>query len=421
MTILFIHLPPRLAADHAADGLAPQCTFALMSDKGRIAQEGSQPLADLAPLVAQAQQVVLLLAASDVTLLQLAVPPLSAAKLKAALPHLVEEHLIVDPLDCVIVAGPLHAGMRMIAVIQRDWLALLAKALLSMGARSLRALPSQLCLPLQNKLASAALYCHDTQNDLSIRLSEQAGLGLSILPGNGQSTAQETLSVLRALLPDGAIHLYLPATEIKHYATLLKERASDITLRPQDWTQTMTEAVTCPIDLISGLSVAASGQGIPWRAWRQPLLWASAVLLLNVAALNLDWWQLRSESAQLTSSMFKAYRSAYPRETVVIDPIAQARQKIALSQAADGQLAPDDFIVLAAQFRAAWNSVGAQIGKASVASMQYHDRSLSVQLANRNDSDALSAPLAKALAGHGLRLSQTSAGQWQITLSGDEK
>ena len=420
MIQLFIHAPPRSAVENSPAGLAPQCGYALVADNGRIVQQGHTALADFAKLVAQAQQVVLLLAASDVTLLHIAVPPLSPAKLKAALPHLVEEQLISDPLDCVIVAGPRHAGKRLIAVMQRDWLELLAKALLSMGARALRALPSQLCLAFEDNLSAVALHCHEAQHDLSIRLSEQAGFGLSILPVHGTAAARETLTLLRALLPNGAIKLSLPEQEIRHYASSLGQDEAGITLVADSWNHWIAGAATCQLDLITGLSVAASGQGIPWRAWRYSLLWASALVLLNVTALNLDWWQLRSESAQLKSSMFKAYRNAYPQETVVIDPIAQVRQKISLSQQSGGQLAADDFIVLAAQFNSAWNNLGTTTGKASVASVQYRERSLFVQLTNRNDGATLLSPLKNALASQHLSLSPTSTG-WQIKLSGDEK
>jgi len=420
MSILFVRLPPRCNADDIPDGIAPACPFVLASDQGGIEQEGCQPLGDFANVVAQAQQVVLLLAASDVALLHMAVPPLSPTKLKAALPHLVEEQLLSDPFDCVIVAGPQHDGMRCLAVMQRDWLELLSKAFLSMGAGSLRALPIELCLPFEDNIVSAALCCHDTQCDLSMRLSQQTGLGLSLLPGFGSTAARETVAILRALLPHGAIKLHIAASEVEHYAALSPEEKSDITLIPDAWHHWIVGAAACRIDLIAGLSVAASGQAIQWRTWRWPLILASAVVLLNVTALNLNWWQLHREALQLQSSMLKAYRSAYPKEIVVLDPLAQVRRKILLYQQADGQLAQDDFLTLAAQFSTAWNNLGSKTGTAAVAAIQYRDSSLFVQLANHNDSATLSDQLKHALADQRLTLSQTSSG-WQIKLGGGDK
>lgn len=69
------------------------------------------------------------------------VPPLSDAKLKLALPNLVEEQLLADPSDCVIVAGRAADNSRLIAVVQRDWLELLVKTLHVLGANQLQVRP----------------------------------------------------------------------------------------------------------------------------------------------------------------------------------------------------------------------------------------------------------------------------------------
>lgn len=418
MTKLFIRVPPRICVDASAGWLSPEFSFALVSAQGLIEQEGRQPLADFANVVAQAQQVVLLIAASDVTLLRIAVPPLSSAKLKAALPHLVEDQLISDPAECVIVAGPRVDGMRAIAVMQRDWLELLTTALVSMGARAVRALPAQLCLPLESNAASATFYHHDTQLELTIRMSEHAGIGLSALP---DAASLEAVAMLRVLMPKGPIKLHVPTQEFASYTALLRQNEPEITVMPDAWPHWIIAANACQLDLIAGLSLTASGQGINLRPWRWPLILASAVLLLNVVALNLDWWQLRSESLQVKSSMLNAYRSAYPKETVIVDPIAQTRLKIDASQLADGQLAPDNFIVLAAQFNTAWHNLGKNAGKSSVASIEYHDRSLFVRLANPGDNDAMTDRLKNALAGNRLALSQPSTGLWQIKFTGDKQ
>eukprot|EP01034_Spumella_vulgaris_P040866 gene40866-50565_t len=71
----------RAAAD---GGTAPACHFALVGDGGNVMQQGASPLGNLADTVASARRVVLLLAAADVTLLHVPVPPLSNARLKAA-------------------------------------------------------------------------------------------------------------------------------------------------------------------------------------------------------------------------------------------------------------------------------------------------------------------------------------------------
>ena len=104
MNTLYIRLPSKAAAENAPDWLAMPCPFALgthgkLPNSVTIGRQGVAALQELSGTIGAAQRVVLLLAASDVSLLQVQIPPLSAARLKAALPNLVEDQLIGDPAD----------------------------------------------------------------------------------------------------------------------------------------------------------------------------------------------------------------------------------------------------------------------------------------------------------------------------------
>lgn len=420
MKKLFIRLPPcsRVAA------AAVPCAFALCEDKGGIVLQGQRVLAELAPYVAQAQHVVLLLAASDVTLLPTTVPPLSPAKLKAALPYLIEDQLLCDPQDCVIAVGPRAEGTRLLAVTQRSWLEQLVNTLQGMGARSLRVLPAQLCLPYAPQLTTAAISGHDVPGELCIRLSPQQGLGLPTVAQTLAASAEETLAALRALLPQrlsNTVALRVPASQQAAYAEVLRQLAPGLAVLPDNWDDWIAGAAACPLDLATTLGSKVSGRSWNWQAWRRPLAWAAALLLLNVTALNLDWWRLSRQSQQLNASMREAYHQAYPRETIIVDPVAQVRQKILMSPQAGANMAPDDFVVLAAQFQAAWDKLGDKKGKAVIAALAYRDRSLFVRLANETDSLGLTVPMQAALAPRQLLLSQASAGLWRIRSQGAEK
>ena len=170
MSTLYIRLPSKAVADGAPHWHALACPFALVSNANlshgsSIERQGTSPLSELSDTVAKSQRVVLLLAASDVTVLRLQVPPLSSARLKAALPNLVEEQLIADPSDCVVVAGGLSDGLRTVAVVQRTWLDLLAKTLIAFGARHIAALPAQLCLPCQSDQPGSVTAAINDRND----------------------------------------------------------------------------------------------------------------------------------------------------------------------------------------------------------------------------------------------------------------
>jgi general secretion pathway protein L len=414
----------------------PDCRFALVADSGRIERQGVEQLSGLAEAIAAAARVVLILAAADVNLLQLHVPPLSDAKLKMALPNLVEEQLLVDPFDCVIVVGRKRNGaagggvaqaadkvankLRLIAVVQRDWLELLVKTLLALGARNLQAWPAQLCLPLGvPDTAVAAITDHGGDIDVALRIAAEQGIGWSLSPASGQSVAQEVLDSIAAILPQQPITLYVPQSSLALYQDLqdLEQGQGKITVLADDWSHWIAGAEELPrsgMDLMNGLTASAAGTEFSWRRWRWPLGLAAALLLVNVLSLNYDWLRMRHEAASLRAGMMQGYRAAFPKETVIIDPIAQARQKIAAAQRDGGQLAADDFLALSAAFGAAWAGSPQSADSTAISSLEYRDHHLLVRLKNAADADGAEAQVKSALESSQLTLSKPATGVWQI-------
>ena len=393
------------------------------------------PLSDLTAAIASAQRVLLLLAAADVTLLRVKVPPLSRARLKSALPNLVEDRLIGDPSACVLAAGGAHDGLRTVAVVQRTWLEHLATTLIALGARRLAALPAQLCLachPAPPDQAgqseqtgqpgiTAAIDIHDTGIGLTLRLSEHDGLGLTIGRQAQQTAAHEAIRTLRAIAPEAPITLLVPQAELPACQQAANDAPGNrISVSADNWAHWITGCTTP--DLMDGLG-AAAGPGFDWRAWRWPLALAAAVMLTNLAALNFDWWRKKTEADAQRVAMTRIYQAAYPKETVIIDPIAQIQQKIAAAKRAAGLPLPDDFIALAAAFGEAW--AGAMQGRPTlaIAALEYRERGLIVQLKTApsreegTDTTALTQQIKTLLAERGLSLEQTTSGAvpvWQI-------
>ncbi|MFY7954908.1 MAG: type II secretion system protein GspL, partial [Burkholderiaceae bacterium] len=194
---LYLRLPARTgpsnATDttntiHVGDPAGTQGTSAIqtiplalaLAIRGRPLRTATASLSELAPQVTQVSQVVLLLAASDVTLLRIAVPPLSATRLRAALPSLIEEFVIGDTAECAIAAGAEADGQRLIAVCDRAWLKNWIDALRQSGARRIHVLPISLCLPSPNSHLSAALFQYAHRYELALRLSDHEGIGLAV-------------------------------------------------------------------------------------------------------------------------------------------------------------------------------------------------------------------------------------------------
>lgn len=437
MSTLYIRLPSKSAADSAAHWLELVCPFALASHGDSIEREGAAPLPDLSDMIAKAQRVVLLLAASDVTLLRVQVPPLSAARLKAALPNLVEDQLIADPSGCVVVAGGLSDGLRTVAVVQRAWLELLAKTLNAFGARRLAALPAQLCLPYQpgqqDQLGgvTAAINEQGADIDVLLRLSEQDGIGLATAPALSQAegrdqhetSAQEVIRTLCAVVPEAPITLYVPQLAMRTYQEAIDRAVAPtkrINVFADNWPRWIAGAQGTALDLMAGLGTE-SGPKLDWRAWRWPLALAAAVLIINAAALNIDWWRMKGEANLLRTTMIQIYKSAYPNESVIIDPVAQMRQKIASAKRGSGLPAADDFTAISAAFGEAWASVMPGKTAPAIASLEYRERSLFVQF--KPNTEAPAQQMKAALAERGLSLSlgsldpgsaQSAAVVWKI-------
>lgn len=413
MSTLYIRLPSHVAAESVQPGMPLYCQYASVSGGGAIDREGVAALSELGESVKKAQRVILLLTASDVTLLRVKVPPtLAGSRLKTALPNLVEDQLMSDPAECVIVPGEMHDGTRTVAVVSRTWLQLLSRTLLALGARSVSALPSQLCLPIQSDAVTAAVVEHGADIDIAIRMADQEGLGLSIVADQPESAAFDAMQSLGTVVPHAKIALYVPQSRMRdyeeslHIAPTLNDR---ITLHTDSWQRWINAIGRSVPDLMTGLGAAAS-PAIDWRPWRWTIALAAAVLLVNIIGLNVEWLRLKREAEALQASMIQIYRAAYPKETVIVDPLAQLRQKIAGAQRNSGQLAPDDFLALAAAFSEAWAGTGQ--GAAPVARLEYRDRSLTVRL--KQGSSASMEPLSSALAARKLSITQPEAGVWQI-------
>jgi len=400
LTTLYIRHPARAEGEHALS------RFALVGDGGVIEQQGEGPLRNLGDLVGTSRRVVLLLAGADVNLLSVQAPPLSGARLKAALPALVEEHILGDPEESVLVAAPEQPdGYRPIAVVERDWLEAIVRALLAQGARAVAAVPAQLCLPLQPGTVSAAI----DADTLTLRQGLFHGFGLAL-----DANPAVVLQTARAFSGDAPLVLYVPPRQLGEYQALVQEDGAAVTLAADDWAHWIAGSKSTTLDLVSGLG-AAGTQPRDWRRWRWPLRLAFVAVAINLIGLNLDWLRLRREAATVQQSMTQTFRQAYPRETAILDPVLQMRQNIARARANTGDVAPDEFTYLAAAFGEAARSGAQQPG---ITSIEYRERALSVKVKPETVDPGLTGQLRTALASRHLSLEETAPGNWVIRSTG---
>lgn len=366
---------------------------------------------NLADVVAASRRVVLVLAASDVTLLAVQAPPLAGARLRAALPALVEEYILGDPLDCVLVAGPaLPDGRRPVAVVQQAWLEPLVRTLLSMGARAIAAVPEQLCLPLHPGSVSAAV----GNGELILRQSQYEGLGLAL-----DGSPVVALQTARALAGDAPLVLYVDHEQMGEFQALLAEAGPGVTLESEYWAHWIAGAKGAGatggpvLDLVPGLGTAGVARR-DWQRWRWPIRLAIAALAVNIIGLNVEWLGMKREADAVRLQMSQTFRSVYPNEPA-IDPVAQMRQNIARARAGSGEVGSDEFTWIAAAFGEAVNGLGTP---PAIASMEYRERALTVRVKPESANPGMVDQLRSILAARHLSLEAPDATTWLIRSTG---
>lgn len=413
MTTLYIRYPARAAAD---SGAVQSCHFALLGDSGNVMQQGVSALGNLAEMVAASRRVVLLLAAADVTLLRIKVPPLSASRLKTALPALVEDQLLGDPADCILALAPLAAGdeegERTVAVVQRAWLEVLVRALQAQGAQAIAAVPAQLCLPLQPGGASAAIAHEDGALELTLRTGHHDGLGLALPLDPSPSGAEQALQTLRALAGEAPLTVYLPAALAPHYQPAAGAMVG-MALEHDNWAHWVAAARTAGPDLAAGLATGAQARA--WHKWRWPLRLALLAVLVNVAGLNIDWLHMKREASAAAQARNQAFKAAFPSQPMSTDLIKQMSDGVARMKSANGEQQADEFTAIAAAFGEALAATGK---REVVASLAYRERTLTIKLKPNSADGGVLAQVKDVLQGRGLALTEAGAGIWEVRLAG---
>ena len=405
MTTLYIRLPAR------ADSEGALARFALVADGGSLVQQGSGALRSMGDAVAASRHVVLLLAAADVTLLHVKTPPLSNARLKAALPSLVEEQVLGDPEDCVLVPAPAQTddGMRTIAVTQRAWLEAIVRALLAQGARTVAAVPAQLCLPLAPGNVSGAI---DSEG-VTVRHGLYQGLGIAVT-----GTPAMALQTVRALAGDSPLNLYVEPEQLGEYQALVAEAGPGIHVEAEHWAHWIAGAKSTTLDLVPGLG-SAGAQVRDWKKWRWPLRLALLVVVVNLVGLNVQYMRLKREAQAITLGMTQTFKAAYPKETVISsDPAAQMRLNISRDKARMGQVTQAEFIYLAAAFGEAARALPKPL---ELASLSYRESAMTVKIKPESVDPAALEVVRAALALRKVDLIDSGGGVWVVSSKGGRK
>jgi general secretion pathway protein L len=364
LTTLYIRHPAR------AEGEGALARFALVADGGAMVQQGEGALRGMGDLVAASRRVVLLLAAADVTLLHVKAPPLSGARLKAALPAWSKNRCwATRPIACWwprrCCADGLRSGRRGPARLARAaGQGLLAHGRARGGRRARAAVPAAAAGQRQRR--------HRRWPDITLRHGQyQASAWRWTARPKWRCRTRARAGRRRAADPVRA------AAQLGEYQALAQEAGPGITLE--------ADAVGT-LDRRLENHHARPGAG-PRRGRRPPARLAALALadapgaagvVVNLIGLNIEWLRLKREADAMRQAMLQTFRSAYPKEPSSIDPVAQMRQNIARAKAASGQVGPDEF-------GCTWPPPSAKRcaacrARPAIASMDFRERALTVKV-----------------------------------------
>jgi general secretion pathway protein L len=329
---------------------------------------GDAPLS----LLPKAQSVDLLFDCSDVFTALLDPPRMTEARLRQALPSLVEERLLSEAADCHLA----YAIEDSTGTSTRVAVGAIDRVTLT------RALEAAAEAELKPRAAYSALYAipppsGDTlcvridRGRGTVRTAEHSGFAFDLdnEPPAALSIAIQQLGILR-------VQVYgRDAAQLLPFASRLGVNVVDL---KRDFD---AASVSGAVNLLQGRFAAAGRLGMPTMAalMRSPhvrpvLAWSAAWLAIFLVGLNAYAWKLQSEARSLRSSMQTAFRSAFPGEPAQ-DAVAQTKLHLRELRARAGQASPDDFSVLNAQTAQLLSN--APVG--TLAGLEYRDAALTLK------------------------------------------
>lgn len=315
-------MPYRHLIRQLADGTTEWASF--QRDGGLL--EGPSPGLPVQP----ADEVVLLLAAEQVLLLEAPRVARSREQLARALPFAIEDQ-IAGPVETLQVAFAEVAGARLpLAVTDREALQQTLQQLRAAAIEVDRCYAESQCLPLP---AQGCVVWYD-QGRVLLRAGGQRALCLQA----GQELQLQPWLAAQGFALDGAERWASPGVEVAGAARL--------TLPPLHWLQLGLPGAEQP-NLLQGALAPRRRQAASRGHWRWAAGLAAAALLAGFAHAALEARALRQHVEQRRGQMEALLRQTLPELQRVVDPLAQMRAAVGTSarRSADalgllGRLAP---------------------------------------------------------------------------------
>ena len=332
----------------------------------------------------KARAVDLVFDCLDVFTATIEAPRLSEAKLRQALPNLLEERMLADPADCHFAWMPSQGpgpGIEASATGEAPWLSVAAIDRSTL-ARTLEVFAQA---QLQPRAAYSEIYTLPRPQGGTLAMRIDRGRGV-IRTGQDQGCAFDieegapgALALAKHQLGISRLRIYgQPSAHWKSVALALglAHEQAEFAVDPT--------AIGDAVNLLQGSFAAGGGFGVSGRlfarlarqgAWRAPAAWLGVCAAIAIAGLNAYWFKLESQYGDLRASMRHSFHDAFPEDATIIDELAQANRSVEALRARAGRPSADDFSVLNAQ--AVQVFAAAPVG--IVSAIEYSDRSYRIR------------------------------------------
>jgi general secretion pathway protein L len=357
MSVLVILIPPRprLGARAAEGAEAPAAPlgegyrYVLSADGLQVSSQGQAQLS----LLPRADSVVAVLSDHDLSWQRITLPKAPAAKLRAALGGLLEDHLLEDDEVLHLALAPLaQAGQPVwAAAMHKAWLRGELEKLERGGLSVERVLPAS--WPGDTAQGHFFESAGTAGGDARIMLchADQAGLSLLSLDG----------SLARAMLARMSEQPTLWTAEPAVAAPAERWLGASV--------QVLTEAERA-LQAVRSLwnlrqfDLAARHRGtralrntlrqLLSPAWRPVRIGLATLLVLQVLGLNAWAWTQRAALVERRAEQDKVLRATFPNVRAVLDAPLQMRRETEVLRAAAGRAGDSDLETLLAAAASAW-------------------------------------------------------------------
>jgi general secretion pathway protein L len=371
-----------------------RCDWAVLD--GERADRGGDTLDDV-PL--GASRIDLVVAAADVLITRVQLPPTARRRAGSTLAYAVEEHTLGDPEAQHVTWLGRDGDDDVLAVVDRGALERCIARLREKHSCPIRVYCETLLLPFVPGVWSMGWNGYEGL----VRTGELDGAATDA------GDAHTPPLALELMLQDAAARGAAPDT-LAVYTT-----SPDAEPQVDAWRQRLGVAVSVagvwdPLrarsDERARITLDAAGHGNAARlaARLRPAAWlVAAALAIHGIALTADWARLTLEQRALRAQMETRFRAAFPEAVAVVDPALQMRRKLADARHAASRADESDFLPLIGHVAAATSD----LAHGTLRLVTYDRGRLTLQLALAEDADV--QRIATRLRERGLRVDMAPA------------